>query len=807
MGDGTQVHAQESTTGISNDANAVVSMIAMPSRVDSLLTSSSSSNFIQDIKSFLGKPVVIQNGVFAATDTFGTFAGINVPGDILNNTIYSNKVMGYLGFKADTVFRLQVNGTRFQQGRYMLTFTYTGGVGPIVFKGASWITAHTNTLVQRTQLPRLEIDINCDTEGYFRIPFISIYNYFPLVAKGAQKYTGDIGQVRIFPYSALQVGAGSLNCSFTLWAHFENIELITPAAPQMARAVFGNNKKGRSDTEKEQNSQGVGPISSTFLTISKSAGILASVPLLSDYANAVSWVTEAMGKAASSFGWSKPVNLMATNRVQHTIVPYVGNIDTVDQSLPLSFSSKNEVEKLPGFSGTDVDEMSLNFIATIPAWFQTVVWSTGQIIGTALTEREVNPIRYSIPRTVNLQPILDYLPCAFVASHFSQWRGSMVFTFKLVKTEFHSGRLAVAYFPHTEGFTVTARSYTLSDYVHREIIDIREMSTFTVTIPFMSLTSYKSTSNTLNNAGTLCLYVVDPLIAPDNVPQTIPIIVEVACGPDIEFALPKVNYNVPTWNVTPQMADPFKDPAPQQNNCTIFESTLGASNGKEDSLINPAAAIGEKVVSFRSLLKMGQIIAPLGAFTTGLYYNILPWSTNVFWNAGILVSNSYTCDLLGRLTSCYALGRGGVRWKALNNGVASNIPLVAYPVYVDPGYTTSQVVNPSGTDVAGAVSVSERISVPNAYFHMGLNSGAEIQLPQYTSTHSRAGADMMVNPSHIYTTSQNEPRTLLSITAPGQLAPVSMTLMRAAADDFNLGCFVSIPPMSSLQTPSTITRV
>jgi hypothetical protein len=214
-----------STTTFTTDADAVTSSISHPQRINSLLTTSSSLEMDQTIKDFLAKPVALQTGVLSSTDTVSTFPSLLLPYGPLFDTMYKAKVSGFLGFRATMVFRLVINANRFQQGRYMLAFVPSCGSDILANAGNLRYLAHTNTLVQRTQLPRIELDLACDTEGTLRIPYTSVQNFYPLRSTSLATGFGSWGKAQVFPYSALVAPTGSATCPYTVFMHFENVEL------------------------------------------------------------------------------------------------------------------------------------------------------------------------------------------------------------------------------------------------------------------------------------------------------------------------------------------------------------------------------------------------------------------------------------------------------------------------------------------------------------------------------------------------------------------------------------------------------
>jgi len=781
-----------STTTFITDANVVTGKQSLISRVSDLIMNSSTTGFHQDIIRFLEKPVEFTTGVLSSSDTVSTFTKFAMPSSALVNTIYSNKISGFLGFKADMRFKIVVNGTRFQKGRYILSWTPIGGAASGNAESLKWWDAHNNTLTQRTQLHRVEIDINCDTEGDLFVPFSSFLNYFPLATKAANTgtYYGDLGFLHLSPYYPLETITVS-TVPFRILVSFENISLVTPAAPQMGRMVRGNKSKSLSDVEKD--SQGVGPLSGPLLAVSGAASSLATIPLLSAYASTLGWASDIAANVAIAFGWSKPVNTMATIRNLPQILPYMGNVDTVDQSLPLSYFVKNEVENLQGFSGTDIDETSLKFIATIPAYFQTYSWSTAQAANVSLANFQISPGTYFGVRTVNSMLIRDYLPCAYVASKFTYWRGSVIFTFKIVKTEFHSGRLNVAFYPNTNVNNPTdSKTAANSTYTHREIVDIRLCNEFSVRIPYTAATPFTSQpDNSLT--GNLIVWVYDPLVAPDAVPQTVQLLVEISMGDDCEFAVPAAVQQSPVLNLVPQMGMLNDDGV-----CNIVAEDIGGSSVIRDAMSSAKACIGESMLTFRSLLKMSAVTPPY--VTTGVpaagnvWLQICPFLVTYFWNQATPFFPTYLPTLYDELCSIFVYSRGGMRFKLVNHSP----PLGFRPVLV----TTAQ--NAYGGSVEaftyGSVIDANDSNVnimgkPVAYVS-NTNAALEVQTPQYTQTHTRNNLLQMCAGSAMMNTA-NYPNnvTRIIVTTPGQTASTNYQIYRSVSDDFNLGCFVSIPPM------------
>lgn len=757
---------------------------------------SSSDNFNQDIKTFLSKPVILVSNSFGVGDTVGTFASQLMPSTLISAfSTMSNKLEGFLGFRATMVFRLTVNANPFQQGRYMLTWVPLGG-SPGDATSLLHRSSHTYTLVQRSTLPRAEIDIACETATELRIPYVSKLNFFPLASLNGAENFGSLGYLQIFPYVALNA-VTNVVAGYTLWGHFEDIELIAAAVPQSSGKF--------SDSHKEAQSAGVAPLSNTLSLISKSAAVLSAAPGIGAYASSISWLSERLAKTAIVFGWSKPTNNAAVIYVQRGTLTNYSNMDAVDNCLPLSLSAKNEVHKCEGFSGTDVDEMDFSHFTSIPAWDSTYTWLPGTVSGTMIKNYKVGPLNNVLNTAlVNFGvQVKNFIPMDFVANYFTYWRGSIVYKFKFVKTDYHSGRLAISFTPF-EKFTTAAQttSLALSAFTHRHVVDIRETNEVSITIPYISSMPYRPTTGTQSSIGNLQIFVLDPLTGPASVASSISIITEICGGPDFEVAVPANVNQMPTYNVVPQSGGAFGKIA-DKNACNLTQAVLGVTNPCDDGYLNAAICVGEKVSSFRSLLKSYNMHLWTAAPVAAKFLNVRTFAAPVYYDAVGNAQPATTCDLFGVLSSIYLFNRGGVRFKVsgaiTNDQTIGNVPYYQmFNVLNAPtAYTALAATN--GTGLTGVTNASYG-NLLRTYVHYTNNLSADVNVPAYHYMHSRIGCEELSNANiPISATYSTASKSMISFAGgPGVNMSSTTTVHRAGSDDTNFGSFISIPPMASV---------
>jgi hypothetical protein len=789
---------QNSTTQFIADKNIVSAQKILPTFVDKLVYDSSSDLLNQSITDFLSKPVILQSGTLTTTDTFSTFPGFIVPRDILAaNVLFKNKLDGFLGFRASICFRIVINANRFQQGRYLFTYVPLGGVDSNTTQTTRWINDHLSTVVQRTTVPHVEIDLCCDTEATIKIPFNSARNFFPISSITESIAIGAWGHVKLSPYVPLTAVAGNVTCGFTIYASFEDIQLVSAAMPQSGR-IFTSKKSRKSDTEIEQDSANIGPISSALIKVRDASSIIGQIPLLSAYANSVSWFADIGASAAKVFGWSKPVSLAPSGRVTQNYLPFVSNVDGPDMSFPLSYSYENSVGAANGFSGTDIDELSFQYLATIPVWISTNTWSTSQVAGTEIRGFFVNPVADIFTTVVNTSSFKHYSPLQFVASHFEHWRGSIVYKMKIAKTEFHSGRLMIVFSPFVSNNVSVHPTYEDSPYLHRHIIDIRETNEFTYAVPFVSESPYKSCINdTSGHVGSIRVFVVEPLVAPDTVSSSVSLIFEKCAGPDIEFAIPSQFIDNYYTGITPQMGDVFGSVQQGSNVCSNMDSTVGASLIKGDSSVNALHCVGEKILSFRSLLKKPNKINRSNASTVANYMNIIPYGIS----SGTVIAAVNTApislnDMYAYLASCYVYSRGGVRLKFIDNQAVTATAPIIVALDTRPANSTIRglLMGYDSIDVAGTTEVTALNNMPFMVYRAGYSG--EVQVPHYHKYHSRVNSDCVLNASTLYNDSFSSLAPRLYVTRRSMPPGASEAqLLRSISDDGNFGGFISVPPM------------
>lgn len=258
-----------------------------------------------------------------------------------------------------------------------------------------------------------------------------------------------------------------------------------------------------------------------------------------------------------------------------------------------------------------------------------------------------------------------------------------MFHFKMAKTTFHSGRLAAVFVPTTYDTTTASVVSILNTnfaYAYKTIIDVREGTEFSITVPYVRPDVWITSFDSL---GTLQLYVLDALRRPETVSANVPIAVEVCAGPDFAVAVPKsTTYNPIVINAEYQSGIMSKE-------CCLTSDGIGGITTPFSPIIDAEhISIGESVRSFRSLFRQWQYMKytnnsidwtangtipeqqTLVVYPYSIHLQFLSTSSvALFDNSGSPSNPRFVSNIINILSSAFAGFSGSMRIKAFFDNV------------------------------------------------------------------------------------------------------------------------------------------
>lgn len=767
-----------------------------------VVNSATTGELSQDVASFLAKPVPVVTGTLTPANlTASLLFKIDIANTMLAQPIWADKLRGFMNYRGTAKIRLQVNATPFQAGRLILAY-----IPQYIHEPRSY-TIHLTSLTTITQLPHVEMSLQ-DTEAELVIPYIA-----PTTHYSALSGFYDWGTVFCYVYSPLATGTGSNTVRYTAWMSFDGFEVEVPIVPQSSYRGAKKDiiKKYRvnaikSNLDSEVN-EGKGPISGVLSNISSIASSLYSIPMLAPVAGPTAWMTNLASGVASAFGWCKPVLDSQVVRVYQQPHAYNANINESDVANNLGLFADNKVRVMPDVNLSGVDEMSINFIKRQKAFFNRITWTTATLPG-PLSSFSVTPSFFSVPYSsipfgaTSVVNSIDRTPVAFLAKLFRYWRGSIEVTIKVVKTEFHTGRLILSFSPQLVHTTITNSN---TNYVHREIVDLRDGSEFVIKVPYCYNSMYMDTDQSQNDLFMMMqVNVLNELVAPDTCAQSVEILYEVRGGTDMEFQVP-VPFNLaPVQQIVPQSGGEGQAEL-------VLDSCIGSSTVHDPSKMSAELCIGESCTSMLQLMKRYLRLSTTNAsWTTNNSFAVYPYYFGAYFTSGVASSGTtgyITGDYIGLLASCYAHSRGALRYRWMNGQVTVAGTITKILPYNRLTVSPVSVTTKSSAQLLGQapqITASENAELSNqaTTYDDVQSSGASSFIPMYNRTFCRLNRLFYTNAfgDALLSRAPDIAKFQLEISSSSGSFGGTSSLHRCASDDFHFSFWLGVPTMGWLQT-------
>jgi len=746
----------------------------------------------QSIADFMEKPMVLSHFTWTTTEVeMYQYYNSSIGSLLKTNTVWAEKFRGFENLRATACFRLTINTNPFQQGKLIMSFVPTvsslnSGLNVSEFSRSTCRCA-------LTQLPNVEIDAR-DTAAVIKIPYISPYDFFNI-----KNNLFDWGTIRIHVLSRLRTGSGGdTSVSATLFGWFEDFELAAPMYPQSSKPANKRPrafvKSGKSTDAAESEAVADKPISHALSVTATVAQALASVPDLTAIAQPVAWVARGLAGLASWFGYAKVESKEAPLLVVQRAATNMANYDGVTNPSTLALFHDNATPISDDIFGTTMDEMSLEFLKSHESYLTEFTWNVGDPYDTPLTTFRTQPSlfceQFSYVRGPKTITANQWVPFAFLTKFFNYWRGSIELHFKIVKTEFHTGRLMFTFTPSispTSEPTIAQSQLSL-----REIVDIRGNSEFTVKLPYLIAQKYLTGDQA---SGRFQIRILNTLCAPETCSQSVQVLVYARAGPDFEFQYPGI-VTTPEQAFVPQ-AGQLSAP---DHDTSVVTDVVGSYAPTRPQLDTACVCFGEQPSSVKQLLNRYTPVNSSSTLTSSsagvsagaIEFN--PFCLKLPTNdaSGNIVTPTFYNDALSIFSAGYGFYKGSIRIMSLNTATAANVCMT----YMYPKRGANLTLNPTlpNSIFAGrSASNSGSFNGVGAFQLFNSHTGIlETKVPYYNTCHmtpvNSAGFSTSA-PS--YSQNPAEPDGWLGIWTPSSATPYQ--LFRSASDDFQFGYFLGFP--------------
>jgi len=666
------------------------------------------------LKDFLQRPVKISSFTWAETDNVGTVTTIEPWYLFFNDSRIKSKLNNFAFIQCSLKIKIVINASPFYYGAMMASYhplkNFSG------YTSATMPTGNSNEhLMLYSQRPHVWIFPQGNQGADMALPYLNFRNWTRVALIQDFK---DLGEINFINYTALQSANATTGTgvTVTIFAWAEDVEL-SGATLGLALAQAGD--------------EYVGVVSQPSSLISRAAGTLSNLPIIGPFARATSIGAGAIASIAHIFGFTNVPNIGPVHAFQPR--PFHNFADT-SISYPidkLTLDAKNELSVSQKVAGSiDLgDPLIIDQFIQRESFLCQTSWDSTIVPDDIIFSSTVTPALCSVDS--HTTPQAYSTPMSYVAAMFQQWRGDIIFRFRVIASPFHKGRFRICYDPYGySGENVISDSSSYSGCFN-QIVDIGKDTNIEFRVPYSQATSFQnlqtfgvqtwSTSKTPSflydpskDNGTIVLRAVTALSGPTATPA-IQILISIRSA-NVEFANPGF-YPADSGLFSPLAAQGSVEYDDVGEN-------IVAGPPSHTHIDTYNIYYGERIVSLRQILKrMCQIWAidqretyHARGYTALTIYRVPPTygydANGLYTYASILAGanaafNSTPLNPITWLTPCFVGQRGSINY-AVNSTPYSGTPRAEISVHrVSSVSVANNVIANDGTDPASYAKTSE----------------------------------------------------------------------------------------------------
>ena len=569
------------------------------------------------LANFLSRPVKIHSFSWNLNDPTFVTASIKPWTLYFNHPVILKKVSNFSRLHCSLHIKVIVNATPFYYGSLRLVYQ------PLPDQRS--LLVEDNDLVPLSQLPGFYIEPQSMTTSEITLPFAWPGNWLDL---GLGANFDNMGMIDFHQYAMLRSanGSGSTDVTVAVFAWASEVELAGPTYSGVMQS--------------EEYSETSGTISAPATAVANIASKLTDVPYIGPLASATATGARVVSGIAKLFGYSNPPMIDDVHAFQNKTFHAFSNSETRMPIDKLSLDPKNEVSISSSLAGlNEQDPLAFKNLLSKESYIGNTMFSGIYPEETLIWSTYVSPA-YRISRTSGGGAYQTLPPMSYVGEMFRFWRGSIIYKFRIIKTQYHKGRLTISWDPNKN---IVADADSDSACFTR-IVDLETEEEIEVEIPYRGLSPYLKLGNanpysslsvptypaldkgTYN--GCLTVRVQNVLTGPTVTPD-INILVYVRAGDDMLYSAPRtINPLLTTFDPAGVIQTTFE---PELN---VEKSIAQNSVGYDEKVA--MITTGENIVSLRPLLHRTSLstIQQFGTVTSALASGNVT-TANLLWRVPV----------------------------------------------------------------------------------------------------------------------------------------------------------------------------
>lgn len=688
-----------------------------------------------DLIRFLSRPVRIYNYTWLESDPLGTFHTIFPWQLFFSDARIKYKLNNFAFFQCTLKVKILINASPFYYG--------TTGVFYIPLQNFSPSTIQPSVasrdLILYSQRPSVWLNPQDNQGAEMSLPFFYYKNW---VNAQSNADITSLGKLDFINYTTLQSanGASGTGVSVSVYAWAEDVKLSGPSAGLAVQA----------------DEYGQGPVSRVSSAIANTAKHLSAVPGIGAFATATQAGASAVSSVAKLFGFTNVPVIADSVSMRPDPFPKLATTEVGYPIEKLTVDAKNELSIDGAITGlTGVDEMAIPYLVQKQSYLTQTTWTSAQAVDTILFSSVVTPILYdSDPPSVSGVKLF-MTPMAWLSNLFTNWRGDVIFTFKIIASQYHKGRLRISFDPSGYASENILNDANTSNVVFTKIVDLAESNEVEVRIPYQQAAAFLYNADVINanpgwststsptfiydgvqHNGTICVRVHNILTAPI-ASSSVQVLVFVKGAENLEFANPRnLNNNISPFNVQSDVI-----------------GTAQTTPLEQQYLIN----FGEQITSLRTILRRHSLslsVMPPDNSTLDYYiftkwFSRLPLSygydpTGLHSAKGLIAPasnfpfNFCLVHPLAYILPAFVGFRGSTNW-AINTGMGTNISSIRVCRANGLDVNTATVGSAAYSFASGSLSQNaqgmlnmDEGSGGCALTNQNTNSGLSVQCPNYS---------------------------------------------------------------------------
>lgn len=565
----------------------------------------------QGLSTYLSRPKLIhsyawtENGANGVKSTFYPWQAF------FGDANMSAKLRGYSLLRANIKLKFLINGSPFYYGSMLACYNPLSGWRAETGLGNSVST----TLVCASQKPHVWLENQNMSTAHMVLPFLYPYPYIDIMLTQRLRDMGSVDLIQYVPLLSAN-GSSSTNVDIQVYAWAEEVMLSGPTDRPVLQSGYKPD----------------GQISGPAAAVAATAAKLKDVPILGPYAMATSMAADKLGKFASFFGFTNIPNVSDVQPFKS--MPFqLASTEISEPVHKLSLQPKQETAVGSEQHGGDVhDELVISRFVGRSSFVVGTLWDTTLTPGTSLFTTMVTPQMFQFAGGQTA-----HTPVSYASNWFQYWRGSLRYTFKVIRSPYHRGRIQISWDRAATGLNLGPTVGNPNTYT--TVMDLDEESECSFVVPYQQPSQFLSTyelpgvptvlwstdsapvgSFPGNNNGVLSVRVVNRLTAPESA-SSATILVFVSAEDDFELAGPR---GVKAASVTGVNALSFLTASVVQSRVVYDDSDEAHEFTKPDNrTLVYKEVFGERVTSFRELLHRSELSVAVPLTGDGSYRGLV----------------------------------------------------------------------------------------------------------------------------------------------------------------------------------------